>query len=212
MTISEHYLIEQQRLHENPAYGVASITFAPLVSTLLSAGACNSLSDYGAGKCNLKKTLGLADGGPVDYLPYDPAFPEYGRAEPADLLVCIDVLEHVEPECLDAVLDELSRLARKLVLLTVHTGPAKKLLSDGRNAHLIQQPASWWLDRLHGHFDLIHLQDVPKGFFVIGAPKDELERVGRELSLPRLVEQARLARPRGRRGLMAGLRKAMGLN
>jgi hypothetical protein len=30
--------------------------------------------------------------------------------------------------------------------------PAKKLLPDGRNAHLIQQPRDWWLPRLAQRF------------------------------------------------------------
>ena len=28
------------------------------------------------------------------------------------------------------------------------TGPAEKMLPDGRNAHLIQQPKQWWLDKV----------------------------------------------------------------
>ena len=49
------------------------------------------------------------------------------------LVVVLRRLEHIEPDLLDNVLDELSAITRKLVFLTVHTRPAKKMLSDGRN-------------------------------------------------------------------------------
>ena len=75
-TISDAYRVEQQKLHENPNYGVASLSFAPIVKSLLRLGNCASLSDYGAGKQNLRRALGLREGSKVRYQPYDPAFPE----------------------------------------------------------------------------------------------------------------------------------------
>jgi len=57
MTISEEYLELQKQLHKNPNYGVASIGFAPLVAKLIDKAQINSISDYGAGKCNLQKKL-----------------------------------------------------------------------------------------------------------------------------------------------------------
>lgn len=207
-TISDAYRIEQQKLHENPRYGVASLAFAPLVSSLLRVGGCQSLSDYGAGKCNLKMALGLKDGGAIAYYPYDPAFPEYGPPRDAELVTCIDVLEHVEPDMLDALLDELSGLTRKLALLTVHTGPAKKSLSDGRNAHIIQQPPSWWLQRFAKRFEILHVQAVPKGFFVIAGAKGSHAQLSASLDLDRLAAAASKARPR-RRGLAQRIRRIL---
>ena len=96
----------------------------------------------------------------IDYRPYDPAYPEYGAPQPADLVTCIDVLEHVEPECLDAVLKELTRITVRLGFFTVHTGPAMKFLSDGRNAHLIQWPLNWWVDRLSQHFTVEYFTNL----------------------------------------------------
>ncbi len=86
---------------------------------------------------------------------YDPAIEGLDdEPEPADLVVCGDVLEHIEPECLDAVLDDLKRCTVKAIFLTVATRPAKKTLSDGRNAHLIQQPAEWWLPKIMQRWEL----------------------------------------------------------
>ena len=194
-TISDAYRAEQQKLHENERYGVASIGYTPLVRSLLGIGSCVSLSDYGAGKCKLRSTLGAtADG--IDYFPYDPAFPEYGEPRPADMVACIDVLEHIEPPMLDACLDDLASIARRLVLVTVHTGPAKKTLSDGRNAHLIQEPPSWWLPKLACRFDVLHVQHVRKGFFAIACPKGAYRSLEQELDLQAISRAAARCEPR----------------
>ena len=170
--ISDDYRRLQQKLHENPAYGVASLGFVPVVAKLLTQIGATSLADYGAGKQNLRKGLEEAGVQLADYRPYDPAFPEYGPARTGDLLCCIDVLEHIEPEFLDNVLDELQRLTRRVGFFSVHTGPATKTLADGRNAHLIQQPSSWWLPRLCQRFEVDHLQRTQGGFFVVVRPRE----------------------------------------
>ena len=94
-TISESYLELQKELHKNPNYGVASIKFAPNVKKIIEDAKLNSISDYGAGKKNLQKTLDDLGLNNYEYYPYDPAFPEYGPPKEADLVCCIDVLEHI---------------------------------------------------------------------------------------------------------------------
>ena len=165
--ISAEYLAEQQKLHENPKYGVASINFAPIVAQLIRDNRWESIHDYGAGKQRLRETLEQL-GVEVAYSAYDPVFPEYGSPQSADLVCCIDVLEHIEPEHLDAVLDDLQRIITGVGFLTIHTGAAKKVLSDGRNAHLIQKPSSWWLPQLCERFEVVHLTSLPEnGFWLI---------------------------------------------
>ncbi len=170
-TISADYLALQSRLHEDPNYGVASISYAPLIKQVLEASAAKSLSDYGAGKQNLRKALHRLGKTDFDYRPYDPAFPQYGQPQPADLVCCIDVLEHIEPEFLDAVLLELRSIAQRLGFLSIATGPANKILSDGRNAHLIQKPSSWWLPKLCMHFEIAQLGRDAHGFWVLTEPR-----------------------------------------
>ena len=157
-TISEDYLKLQKELHLNPNYGIASLEFAPLVAQLAKQANIQSISDYGAGKKRLLE--GLVNNGfhPKHYYPFDPAFPEYGEPKSADLVCCIDVLEHIEITKLDLVLDELASITTGLGFFSVHMGPARKILSDGRNAHLIQKPTSWWLPKLCQHFNILELQ------------------------------------------------------
>lgn len=169
-TISEDYLRQQQELHQSPNYGVASIGYAPIVRQLMEQFGSRSLCDYGAGKCNLRRKLNELGSTGFEYFPYDPAFPEYGEPRPADLVCCIDVLEHIEPDFVANVMLDLQGIICKYGFLTIHTGAAVKHLSDGRNAHLIQRPASWWLPIICRHFEVIHLQSVTAGFWVVVMP------------------------------------------
>ena len=75
-------------------------------------------------------------------MPHYLAFPEYGEQKKADLVCCIDVLEHIEPELIDNVIFDLSTIVIKFGFFSIHQGPAGKILLDGRNAHLIQKPTS----------------------------------------------------------------------
>ena len=77
------------------------------------------------------------------------------------------MLEHIEPELLDNVLDDLQRVTMGRGFFTVHTGPAVKILPDGRNAHLIQKPASWWLPKFMSRFELTVFQAMPQGFWIV---------------------------------------------
>jgi hypothetical protein len=160
-TISDEYRAQQVELHTNPNYGVASVSFAPLVNQLIKLNQFVSLHDYGAGKRRLREHIDV-----IEYTASDPAFPEYGPPRVADLTTCIDVLEHVEPSCLDAVLDDLQTIT-KVGFFTVHTGPAMKFLSDGRNAHLIQNPARWWLPKFCERWDILNVSPTQGGFYVI---------------------------------------------
>ncbi len=167
-TISQTYLAEQKKLHENPNYGQTARIYADSIKKILVDSNSKTLTDYGAGKKILKKSLNDIGYYNFEYFPYDPAFPEYGEPKPADFISCIDVMEHIEPDYLNAVLDEIQFLTKKLCFFSIATLPARKKLSDGRNAHLIQKPSRWWLLNLCNRFNIEHLQNVPgKGFVLV---------------------------------------------
>lgn len=166
--ITEEYRRAQEKLHENPDYGVASVGYAPLVAQVINAVNASELLDYGAGKGRLGEALRQHLQRPIAIRHYDPARPEWSATpEPAQLVACIDVLEHIEPDLLDNVLDDLRRVTAATGVFTVHTGPAVKILPDGRNAHLIQQPASWWLPKFMDRFELELFNRTPNGFWVV---------------------------------------------
>ncbi len=165
--ISPKYLKLQKKLHENPDYGVASIIAAPHIKDFFEAAKFKSISDYGAGKKNLFHSLTKLGLKNFEYFAYDPVFPDYGPPRSADLICCVDVLEHIEEEFLENVLKDLKKITQKIGYFTISTGPAQKTLADGRNAHLIQKPPSWWLVRMCKYFEIEHLQKHPGGFLII---------------------------------------------
>jgi hypothetical protein len=171
MTISPDYLKMQKELHQNPGYGVAGQIFGHFVLNLAKQIGAKSLSDYGAGKCSIRDALIEQGWTDFEYFPYDPAFPEYGEPKPADIVCCLDVLEHIEPFFLESVLLELRSITCKFGFFTVSSIPAAKTLPDGRNAHLIQQPMSWWLPKFADHFKVLDIEKLDHGFIIVVGPK-----------------------------------------
>jgi len=171
MTLSNCHLKLLKQLHQDPDFGNTSVLYAPLVILLIDQYKANSISDYGAGKCSLKnKIIELGSSG-SKYYPYDPAFPNYGTPRSADLVCCINVLEYVEPEFLEAVLLDLKKIINKVGLITIQFGPALKKFPDGRNTHLIQKPVSWWLPQLCIYFEILELESTSKGFWIVVEPR-----------------------------------------
>lgn len=147
MLITETYRDQNRALHAaRPDYGTSGKHWAPQVRPLADWGR-RAILDFGCGKATLAARLGPA----YRVTSYDPCIAGLDATPgPHPVVVCGDVLEHVEPDCLDAVLAELRRVTQDVGLLVVHLTAAKKTLPDGRNAHLIQQPAAWWQARIAG--------------------------------------------------------------
>jgi len=164
--ITPGYRELNRTLHERPDYGVSGESYVQFV-----VGACRKVGsrdvlDYGCGKRTLEKALGFAIHN------YDPAIEGLDAPPaPADVVVCTDVLEHIEPDCLDDVLDDLKRVTRRVGLFIIATRPASKTLPDGRNAHLIQQPEAWWIERLRARFEVVYIKRMPEMFLAVVEPK-----------------------------------------
>lgn len=163
--LSETYRQQLAKLHEDkPDFGTSSVMYVPILRQVIKQFQPEELLDYGCGKMALKDALGIADG----YVGYDPAIPGVDAPPtPTDMVVCTDVLEHVEPEYLDTVLDDLRRVTKQVGFYAVHTGAALNHLPDGRNAHLIQEPPKWWLPKIIDRFELIQFQLMTNGFWVL---------------------------------------------
>jgi hypothetical protein len=152
-----------------------------MVSAIIEKMGVTHLLDYGCGaNCTLARFLKIKQ--KLTYQAYDPGVPRFSKAPmPAQMVCCIDVLEHIEPDKLESVLDHLVALCEGIVFLTVTTIPAMKTLDDGRNAHLIQEPMQWWLPKLWDRFDLQTIQaTTPGSFCVIGTAKSQIEGVDGE--------------------------------
>lgn len=154
--ISDEYRALNHALHCSDAtYGTSGHQWAPLVRQLVARHGLADVLDYGCGKQTLARALP-----DLQVRGYDPAFDDLSAPPaPADLVVCGDVLEHVEPQHVAAVFDDLARCTRRFAFLVVATRPARKQLADGRNAHLCQLPASCWLAYILPRFDLKFMSD-----------------------------------------------------
>ena len=154
VTISAQYAELNKKLHEeNRHYGGHGDRYAKIVQKMSETEGVKTVLDYGCGKGALAKALNF----PI--WEYDPAIPEKSATpQPADLVICTDVLEHIEPEYLDAVLEDLRRVIKFSAFFAIHTGPSCKVLADGRNTHLIQQNMDWWKQKLSNYFDVPYCQ------------------------------------------------------
>jgi hypothetical protein len=167
--ISDGYREQLAQLHsERPDFGTTSPMYADFIRTIIRKYEPEDILDYGAGKQALKEALGIKEG----YFAYDPAIPEISSVPKArDFVVCTDVLEHVELGMVPKVVQDLSRCVKKVGFFVIHTSAALHHLPDGRNAHLVQEKASWWLHYLIKHFEIIALETDKYGFWVIVEPK-----------------------------------------
>jgi len=177
--ISKEYREQNKILHEtNLQYGTSAYKHVDTVKKLIkslekSLNKTNvSVLDYGAGKGLLGKYLDF----PI--YEYDPAIP--GKDEipkSADLVVCIDVLEHIEPDKLDAVLADLQRCTRQVGYFIIDTKPAIKTLPDGRNTHLILEDEKWWYKQLDRYFNIAALKYLNSReiYAIVGPRKNEYQ-------------------------------------
>lgn len=167
MLISDQYRAENHRQHtETQGYGERGYKHLDDVLHLLRREGCTSALDYGCGKATLSKYARRLCEVPIAN--YDPAIPEYAvEPAPAELLICTDVLEHVEPLALQDVLQHMSSLCNKAFYFQIATRPALRVLSDGRNAHLLVKPPYFWLDTLRLHFDITDFRVLPGHSLVV---------------------------------------------
>jgi hypothetical protein len=131
----------------NPAWGSDGYRHAKKVATLVDRVGAVSMLDFGCGIGTLKEKLIEL---PIRIDEYDPGIAGKDRlpADRFDLVVCTDVLEHVEPTQLDATLAWIAAHSAKATYLQVCCRPANERLPDGRNAHLIVQPHNWWYETI----------------------------------------------------------------
>lgn len=141
---SPYYRCQLVALHRQQPWGADGAKHAVAVEALAVDLEAATILDYGCGENQLAHALKMRR-----VSGYDPGIPERAKMpKPCELVVCTDVLEHVEPDKLDAVLDHIYRLTGKAAYLVISLKAANATLPDGRNAHLSVHDAPWWIDKL----------------------------------------------------------------
>lgn len=135
---------EQLRAKHGEHWGTTGHKFANEVRIFYDRLGATSLLDYGCGKGTLAKALA-----PLKVREYDPAIAgKDDLPKPASMVACTDVLEHIEPERLDAVMAHIYALAGKGAYFVISLRKAGQSLPDGRNAHLLVESSDWWIERI----------------------------------------------------------------
>lgn len=148
--ISEEYLeLNAQKHRESQAFGIYGYQTMPMVLAKCQELQTVDVLDYGCGSASLNLHM------PFRIQCYDPAIPKHAsRPRPADVVVCVDVMEHVEPEHVDAVLADLRQLAGKMVLFQIDSNEALKKLPDGSSPHRSLHPPVWWRTKIEEYFEI----------------------------------------------------------
>ena len=167
--ITEEYRALNAEMHRtNNDYGRMGERYVGHVRMVADKIGAASILDYGCGKHTLRD--GMPDW--PDFREYDPALPGFDAPpEPADLVVCTDVMEHIEPEHLTAVLDDIALLASKGVFFVITMRPAQKPLPDGTNPHRIVEDETWWLPHLMQRWRPLAFENNKKRFFFAGVAR-----------------------------------------
>jgi hypothetical protein len=150
--LTDKYLALLEHEHSKGEWGTTSHLLAHRVLPALIKSGSKELLDYGAGRGTLKNAPEMQG---YTVYEYDPAIAKISMTpEPCDFVVCMDVLEHVEPDCLRNVMEDLKRLVVNKGYLVVALVPAFMNLADGRNAHIMLREESWWHNFVSQYFKI----------------------------------------------------------
>lgn len=178
--ITEEYRRLQRDLHRRYEYGQGgSVPEAlGLLRALRPSDRPIRVLDYGAGLGALKRAIqeDRALNEAVQVWEYDPAVK--GKDIPPDrgshFVVCLDVLEHVEPECLHDVLAHMALCTTETCIMIIAMRPSYKIMKDGRQAHICLLTADEWRAAIEPHFQIALFWDrtrlESKDLLVLGGP------------------------------------------
>lgn len=170
-TISDNYLGYLKLCHrEKKNFGNQSAKWAFSVREICKKLNTADVLDYGCGNAKLANNLCF------EIKSYDPAVEKYedGR-EAADVVVCTNVLEMVEPDHIGQVLDDIRSLTNKVCFFVIATVRSKDCLPDGRNKHLTVNDANWWTAALTINFSIEMMQNHHHEVVILCRPLPKAE-------------------------------------
>ena len=155
--LTDDYKAQLQLKHAQDKWGTTGCrNMGPrIVQFLKERRDVKTVLDFGAGQQTLMEYVrdNLPHWDQIVWTNYDPGIPGIDEApeKQFDLIVSSDVLEHIEPEQLPAVLKWLYEHTKYYMFFLIACDPCYGKLPDGRNAHLIVETPEWWKDRLKDH-------------------------------------------------------------
>lgn len=148
--ISEEYQKQLVDLHKNPVFGNKK-EIPVEITNLIDQYNILSILDFGCGKGLLIDSIKQQYPN-IEVYGFDPASAVNNTLpEKVDMIISFDVLEHVEPNFINNTLFDLKSRCNKIMHHVIACHPAKRLLDDGRNAHLIIEKPDWWKVKISEH-------------------------------------------------------------
>jgi hypothetical protein len=159
-TLSPEYKKLLQLEHQTSTWGVMAGKMIGTLESFLQENKATEVLDYGAGSSSFKNSLKDTS---IKVYEYDPGIKGIDKSpEPKNYTICIDVLEHIEPDLIDVVLEDLARVTKVKGYFTIAMYPAKRVLKDGRNAHLIIEKTEWWMNKICKYFNISNFSESNK--------------------------------------------------
>tara|TARA_B100000029_G_scaffold383086_1_gene378507 strand:+ start:3853 stop:4518 length:666 start_codon:yes stop_codon:yes gene_type:complete len=161
MHLEGYDLIDGRRRKSDEAYdGKSTLVYAKLIKKIIEKNKIKSMLDYGCGKGIYYDNSFNSDGLKIKSLRsywnieidlYDPCYEKNSFLDinkKFDLVICVDVLEHI-PSCdIDWVLEKIVDKAKKYVFINIACHPAIALLPNKKNAHININPPQWWHQKI----------------------------------------------------------------
>jgi hypothetical protein len=176
MNLIEQY--KQLHLDENLYAGSSTTLHKESIRQFLTLTDSKTILDYGCGKGIQYFKENIHNDYFHGIMPslYDPAVPKFSKLPEGkfDTVICTDVLEHIEEDCISEVIQEIYSKATKFVYLGICNSPANSFLPDGRNSHVTQKPIEWWLEQINPHanvYSYVFVYGVGKAKAIIEARK-----------------------------------------
>ena len=154
-------LINGDKRNPDEAYnGRSTLGFAKLIKGIIYKNQITNMLDYGCGKAffydnpfEIKglKIKSLRDFWALKIDLFDPCYENYSVIDENkiyDLVISIDVLEHIPEQDIDWVLDRIIGKAKKYVFMNVACYSAAALLPNGKNAHININNHKWWFEKI----------------------------------------------------------------
>ena len=150
-----HSKSDFQDVSANAYNGWATLFFADFLKKFIEINKCKTLLDYGSGKgqfyfeerkFNNKIYPPMSSFWNIEPTLYDPCVHKYEKKpkKKFDIVISIDVLEHIPSQDLAWVIEEIFSFSNDIVFINVACYLAGTILDDGRNAHVtVLSPPKW---------------------------------------------------------------------
>jgi hypothetical protein len=156
--LDQYIKLHQQRKGSKRPYGTTSERRYAFIKPIVEQLKPKAILDYGCGSSTVVQKFAKT----AKVFRFDPAVPEISEVpeeflefpEDERLVICTHVLEHVEPEELQTVLEDIKALSER-VFIEVPTTPSKTKLPNGQVAHTIVKPKGWWQRKIKETFGFV---------------------------------------------------------